>query len=302
MKDYYRILQVDPSAEPEVIDAAYRRLARKYHPDSNPSPDAMRRMQEINEAYEVLRDPMRRAEHERQRRARTADTSAEEHRREKEAEAEKQRRSQAAQEELHRRQAEEAERERQRAQAAREAQEEELRRQESQTNRRESITVLTKPSKASFELAKGMVNTTNTLIGLVIAGAINGLLVGFRSGVGGLVVGLIFGPIITLIGYYVGSAILWVVAKVLGGKGDFMLQANLLATFVVPLFVVNLILGLIPVVGALIMLLVNLYWLYLTTLGLQVIHGYTTLKAVLTWLIFWFIVLVIAFFIAGAAV
>ncbi|MBI5054814.1 MAG: DnaJ domain-containing protein, partial [Chloroflexi bacterium] len=49
-KDYYEILQVSPNAELEVIEAAYKRLARKYHPDYNESPDAVQRMQELNEA------------------------------------------------------------------------------------------------------------------------------------------------------------------------------------------------------------------------------------------------------------
>jgi len=61
--DYYRILQVDPEADPDVVEAAYKRLARKYHPDLNPDPDANRRMQEINLAYEVLGDPQKRAEY-----------------------------------------------------------------------------------------------------------------------------------------------------------------------------------------------------------------------------------------------
>jgi hypothetical protein len=60
MPDYYEILQVSPNAEPEVIEAAYRRLARMYHPDVNTSPDAAARMQAINEAHEVLMDPARR--------------------------------------------------------------------------------------------------------------------------------------------------------------------------------------------------------------------------------------------------
>ena len=59
--DYYAILQVHPNAEPEVIDAAYRRLAAKYHPDVNPSADATARMQRINEAHRVLSDPSLRA-------------------------------------------------------------------------------------------------------------------------------------------------------------------------------------------------------------------------------------------------
>jgi len=66
-KDYYEILQVSPNAEPEVIAAAYRRLARKYHPDVNKSPQAAKRMKQINVAYEILRDPAKRAAYDRLR-------------------------------------------------------------------------------------------------------------------------------------------------------------------------------------------------------------------------------------------
>ena len=63
-KDYYEILQVHPSAEPEVIAAAYRRLALMYHPDKNPSPAAERKFKDINEANAVLSDPGRRSTYE----------------------------------------------------------------------------------------------------------------------------------------------------------------------------------------------------------------------------------------------
>jgi curved DNA-binding protein CbpA len=53
--DAYRALQVDPSAEPSVIEAAFRALARLYHPDGS-RPDAAR-MARINAAYRILRDP-----------------------------------------------------------------------------------------------------------------------------------------------------------------------------------------------------------------------------------------------------
>jgi len=59
--DPYKVLQVDPEAEDEVIQAAYRRLAQKYHPDVAPGADAAGRMAAINAAWEVLRDPARRA-------------------------------------------------------------------------------------------------------------------------------------------------------------------------------------------------------------------------------------------------
>lgn len=66
--DYYVILQVDPRAEPEVIQAAYRRLAAKHHPDVDPSPNALERMKLLNAAYEVLSDPVKRTEHDMSRR------------------------------------------------------------------------------------------------------------------------------------------------------------------------------------------------------------------------------------------
>jgi curved DNA-binding protein CbpA len=56
--DLYRLLQVDPAADDFVIQAAYRALARRHHPDGN-SPDP-KRMAELNAAHAVLRDPERR--------------------------------------------------------------------------------------------------------------------------------------------------------------------------------------------------------------------------------------------------
>jgi curved DNA-binding protein CbpA len=64
--DPYKVLQVDSEAEDEVIQAAYRRLARKYHPDVA-GPDGASRMTSINAAWELLRDPRRRAAYDRER-------------------------------------------------------------------------------------------------------------------------------------------------------------------------------------------------------------------------------------------
>ncbi|NJO15323.1 MAG: J domain-containing protein [Thioploca sp.] len=60
-KDYYQILQVDPNATLEEIKQAYHRLAHKYHPDISKEADAERRFKEIKSAYEVLKDPQKRA-------------------------------------------------------------------------------------------------------------------------------------------------------------------------------------------------------------------------------------------------
>jgi curved DNA-binding protein len=60
-KDYYQTLGVARDASAAEITKAFRRLARKYHPDVSKEPDAEQRMKEINEAYAVLSDPEKRA-------------------------------------------------------------------------------------------------------------------------------------------------------------------------------------------------------------------------------------------------
>jgi hypothetical protein len=59
--NYYQMLQVDRAASPEVVDAAYKRLAKMYHPDTNRAPDALGMMQAVNEAYQVIGNPSTRA-------------------------------------------------------------------------------------------------------------------------------------------------------------------------------------------------------------------------------------------------
>ena len=59
-KDYYEILGVSRDAKPEDIRKAYRKLSKKYHPDINHEAGAEEKYKEINEAYEVLKDPEKR--------------------------------------------------------------------------------------------------------------------------------------------------------------------------------------------------------------------------------------------------
>lgn len=60
-KDYYSVLGVDKNASDDEIKSAYRRLAKKYHPDLNKTPEAAEKFKDINEAYEVLGDTKKRA-------------------------------------------------------------------------------------------------------------------------------------------------------------------------------------------------------------------------------------------------
>jgi len=66
-KNLYDLLEVSPNASPPVIQAAYHALARAWHPDVNPAPEAARRIRDLNAAYHVLSHPQLRAGYDLQR-------------------------------------------------------------------------------------------------------------------------------------------------------------------------------------------------------------------------------------------
>lgn len=67
-KDYYKLLGVEPDADAKAIKLAYRKLARKYHPDVSPEEGAEEKFKDMAEAYNVLKDAERRAEYDERRR------------------------------------------------------------------------------------------------------------------------------------------------------------------------------------------------------------------------------------------
>ena len=62
-EDYYKVLGVDRNASDQEISKAYRKLAKKYHPDLNHEPGAEEKYKQVNEAYEVLHDKQKRAQY-----------------------------------------------------------------------------------------------------------------------------------------------------------------------------------------------------------------------------------------------
>ncbi len=60
---YYKMLMLAENADEEIISVVYRKLAQRYHPDVDASPEAARRMSEINEAYATLRSPDKRRDY-----------------------------------------------------------------------------------------------------------------------------------------------------------------------------------------------------------------------------------------------
>ena len=71
----YELLQVSENADQEIIQAAYRRLILRYHPDRSSEPNAEKMTQRLNDAYAILSDPAQKVEYEREREADTGSPS-----------------------------------------------------------------------------------------------------------------------------------------------------------------------------------------------------------------------------------
>ncbi len=166
--------------------------------------------------------------------------------------------------------------------------------------------VLMEPIK-TFKQQEKKADLTQGLIHIAIAGVISGFFTGIAAlmgmgalgamggvsaslmgaGIGAMafVISLIVTPIITVIGFIVISAIIYIFAMIFGGKGDYVKQTYLIALYAAPLIVINSVVGLIPFLGGLIAFLVSLYGLYLLTMALKQAHKVSTGKAVAIWIV-----------------
>ncbi len=124
----------------------------------------------------------------------------------------------------------------------------------------------------------------NIAVAGLIAGIVFGLISGLLLGLFGFVIGIITFPIIVIISFLFESLIFFILAKILGGKGDFSTQTYLISLFTAPLVVLSLV-GLIPIMGWVLYIPIVLYSLYPLTIALRESHGFSTARANLTWLI-----------------
>lgn len=75
-ENLYELLQVQETADSEIIQAAYRRLILRYHPDQNAAPGALEMTQRLNHAYEILSDPKKREDYDKELKARASSNGA----------------------------------------------------------------------------------------------------------------------------------------------------------------------------------------------------------------------------------
>jgi len=148
------------------------------------------------------------------------------------------------------------------------------------------VPALMKPKETFSKANKGKaVSLGDAAIVVGAAGLISGLIGALTNSKVGLVEGVIGGAIGGIIGSMVFAGLVWGMAKVLGGKGEYGRQYYLYSLFGAPVTVINSVLGLVPFIGGLLSGLLSLYMLYPLTVSIKEVHKLDTVKAVLAWLV-----------------
>lgn len=111
------------------------------------------------------------------------------------------------------------------------------------------IPALTKPTE-TFTKQKGKASLGDAVIAMCLAGLVGGAIGGLLAGLTGLVVGAIAGLIVSgLLSPLIVNGVIWVMAKILGGKGSYSEQTYFYSLFAAPILIIGGVLTLIPVVG-----------------------------------------------------
>ncbi len=186
--------------------------------------------------------------------------------------------------------------------------------------------VLTKPkevfAKRKKDASIGAAAKTYAILGGIV-GLFYGLLIAFLGalfaaipgmeflaalGLVAIPIAIVLFAVLEVIGTLIGFGILYVIAKLLGGSGDFKTHYYLPSLYVLPLTVLMLVLAVIPFLGALVNLVLLFYSAYLLTMAFKEAHGLSTLKAALVWLLpvivlvlFWVVMFASLLAMGGAA-
>lgn len=164
--------------------------------------------------------------------------------------------------------------------------------------------VIRQPSVMAFDAQQSAANWTTLLISLVglgvvqmITGMLGAVFYHHGDGVGGNVSNIISVPI----GFLIGAGILWLIAKLFGGTGQYLTYAFLLSLFYVPLTAASDVLGLIPFLGGLISLVIGIFSIYLAILATASAHRLNLGRATWVVLIPVLAAIVLAFLVAMVA-
>jgi len=156
------------------------------------------------------------------------------------------------------------------------------------------------PEKTLAKASKGKASLVDAAIVMALVGLVGGVIGGLSLGFIGFIAGAIGGAIGALIGSFVWNGAVWIMAKVLGGKGEFPQQYYLYSLFGAPIGLASAVIGLVPLVGGIVSGLLSLYMLWPLTVSIKQVHRLDTVKAVLAWLIPGIVLAIIAAIIGAA--
>lgn len=165
---------------------------------------------------------------------------------------------------------------------------------------------LTKP-KETFKKEKKNASLSEALKNIGLAGLIAGVIqaiavLALSASLFSVVfaaASIILMPIVSIVAMFIGSGVLYLLAKVFGGKGDFNTQTYLFSLYQAPIILIASLVSFIPFAGTIIVFVIELYALYLLTFALKETHNYSTGRAVATWLVPMVILIVITVALIG---